>query len=276
MRLLLLPIVICSIAFSAFAQQRPGVRMAEAPQAPQVMKMSVEDGRVTADIRGVLLRDVLAELAARTGIVFELPAYDESQVALSLYGVPLQQAVQRIVGDGNNAIVHYGDGPANAIQFVRISPRNRGGQQQASLLYIGDGAITKTKDDTVDTPEQALKALVESPDAELRQKAVAVLVAAKSPGAVDALTAALKDPAPEVRGAAVEGLAGLNAQSALPQILLLLKDRQPSVRQSAIDAVSLLGDAGNVKQLRPLTRDKDPAVAAAADLAIAKLALRKP
>jgi HEAT repeat protein len=149
-------------------------------------------------------------------------------------------------------------------------------QQQASLRYIGTGAVTKTGDDTVDNPEQALRALAESKNPETRQKAVEILVAAKGVAAVQALTMAVEDEAPEVRAAAIEGLASLGERNALPKIVHHLKDPHPGVRQSSINAVALIGDAENLNDLRPLGRDKDKSVAAAADIAIKKLSMHRP
>jgi acylphosphatase len=243
---------------------------------PGVMKMRVDEGRVTGEIQAVPIQQVLEELAARTGIVFEVPAQENDPVSITFYKVTVQEAVQRLVGASNSMIYYTRDETGtNRIQRVRIfsSP---GKNPQPSLRYIGTGTVTKTGDDTVDTPDQALKVLAESKKVDLRQKAVEVLVAAKGDAAVQALTQAVNDTAPEVRVAAIEGLATLGARSALPQILKSLRDPHPGVRQSAIVAVALMGDAVNVKDLRPLSKDPDASVAAAADTAIKKLATRRP
>jgi hypothetical protein len=240
------------------------------------MKLRVDEGRVTGEIQATPLQRVLEELAARTGIVFEVPSQENDPVSITFYKVTMQEAVQRLVGT-NNSLVYYrrDETGADRIQKVRILAPT-GKYPQPSLLYIGSGAVTKTGDDTVDTPDQALKVLTESKKVDLRQKAIEVLVAAKGDAAVQALTQAVDDTAPEVRVAAIEGLAALGARSALPQILRCLRDPHPGVRQSAIVAVALIGDSVNVKDLRPLVKDPDASVAGAADTAIKKLAARRP
>ncbi len=240
------------------------------------MKIRVEDDLVTAELRNVPLQTALEELAARTGIVFEVAQQENDPVSVSLFKASLQEAVERLIGPGN-FIIYYGrseTGPSR-IEFVRVLNRSSK-SNQASLLYLGTGSITKSGEDTIDSPEQALKALSESKNVDAREKAIEVLVAAKSEDTVPTLAKAMTDEAPEVRAAAIEGLASIGARGALPQIVQSLKDKHPGVRQSAVKAVALLGDADNVKDLRPVEHDQDASVAAAADIAIKTLSTRHP
>jgi hypothetical protein len=251
-------------------------QQAQQPAGPPLLKMRVEGGQVTAEIRNTPWQQALEELAARTGIVFEVQLQENAPVSMVLYRVSVQEAVQRIIGD-NDSIFYFGNDAAGQprIELARIFPRGAV-PVQPGIRYIGTGAVTKTGDDQIDSPEQAVTVLSSSKDVDARQKAVDVLVAAKGDIAIKALVAALGDPAPEVKVAAIEGLASLNARAALPQILRAFKDSHPGVRQSAITAVALLGDAENVKDLRPMGKDPDANVAAAADLAIKKLSMRRP
>ncbi len=246
------------------------------PPLPAVVRVRLEGGLITAQVIATPMQQVLDELASRTGVIFEVQSQDNPIVSISLYRVPLEEAIARLAG-GSNRILYYGKDAAgqNRIEMVRIFPRANV-PQQPSLRYIGTGVVTKTGDETVETPEQALKVLTESGSLEARQKAVEVLAAAKGDFAIQVLTQILQDSAPEIRVAAIEGLAGLGARSSLPQILQALKDSHPGVRQSAVTAVALLGDADNVKNLKPLSKDPDLSVAAAAEMAIQKLGSRRP
>ncbi len=252
-------------------QPFPGAPQPAQPSVPPFLMIRVEENRVTAQIRATPLQQVLEELAARTGIIFEIQSQEDPPVSLSLYSEDLQEAIRRIVAS-ENSILYYGNDAAgwSRLEYVRLFPRANQ-PQQPSLLYIGTGAVTKSGDDTVDTPEQALKVLSESQSVEARQKAVEVLAVAKGEIPIMALLGALLDPAPEVRSAALEGLASLGAHSSMPAIIQSLRDRHPGVRNSAIMAVALLGDAENVRDLKPLTRDPDASVAAAAEVAIRRL-----
>jgi hypothetical protein len=260
-----------------FSGARPAPAPAP-PAGPGLMKIRVEEGNITAQIVSMPLPNVLDELAARTGIVFELPSYLSTPVTVTFYKVSLREAVERLA-DTNNSIFYYATDAAGSsrISFVRIFARAPNKPpQQVSLRYLGSGTVTKTGDDSLDTPEQAMKVLAESDNIDVRQKAIDVLAKGKGDAAIEAITNALGDAAPEVRAAAIEALAGNGIRTALPQILLALKDGHPGVRQSAVIAVALLGDNDNVRQLQPLTRDKDASVAAAAEMAVRKLGSRRP
>ena len=282
--LILAPVTLAcalTVPTSGFAQGRklqapPVMAQPNQPNLPRSMKIRVEEDLVTAEFQNIPIQTALEEFAARSGVVFEVPLQDNDPISLSLFRVPLAEAVQRLVGQGNS-ILYYErtDAGSSRIHFVRVLKRSPKAAQ-ASLRYIGTGAITKSGEDTIDSPDHAVKVLAEGKSADVRQKAVEVLVASKSELAVPALTAATRDAAPEVKAAAVEGLASLGARSALPQIIKCLKDSHPGVRRSAIDALALLGDAENLKDLRPMGHDQDASVAAAAEIAIKQLSMRRP
>ncbi len=256
--------------------RQPPARAQNPPPGPVTMRMRVEDGYVTADLRNVPLARALDELAARTGVVFELGMQDASTASVSLYRAELREAIERIASD-HDCIYYYGRdaGGLDRLEFVRVFSRARN-VQQPSLLYIGTGTITRAGDDSIDTPEQALKVLAESQDVDARQKAVEVLAASKTDISAQALAAAADDPAPEVRAAAIEGLAGLGDRNALPIVVKALKDKHPGVRHSAITAVALLGDSREIQYLHPMQDDPDASVAAAAEMAMRRLSTPKP
>jgi hypothetical protein len=252
------------------AQRRIAIPPPRPPARPAVkvslMKMRVEDGRVTADVTNTPLQQVLKELADRTGIVFEVRGQENPLVSVHLQHVSPAEAIQRIAAE-NNTIFYYGQGgESDRIIMVRIFSRAAPGPQP-NLLYLGTGAVTKTGN-TAETPEEALQVLASNSSIEEKGIAIEILAKSKTSAAVKPLMDCLSDPAPEVRDAAIEGLASMGAQEALPGILKSLKDGNPGVRHSAAMAVALLGNAGNLKDLRPLRSDKDADVAAAADVAI--------
>ncbi len=238
---------------------------------PSVLKMRVEGGKVTAEIRDCPLQKVLSELADRTGIIFEVRSQENPQVSIALQETPLQEAIQRIAS-GSNTIFFYSESAPGPQQIAMVRIFSRAAELiQPGIVYLGTGAVTKSGD-ILETPEQAMKVLAESADVRERQNAVEVLAASgKSEAVVQVLTKAVSDPAPEIRVAAIEGLVALDARSALPAVLRCLKDAHPGVRQSAAAAVGLLGSAENLKELKTLAVDKDAAVAAAAELAMRRL-----
>jgi hypothetical protein len=237
---------------------------------PAVLNLRLENGRVTATIANCPVQKALQELADRTGIIFEVRSQENPLVSVNLYGVSLEEAIERIA-PGFNSIFSYSNDPHDPghITLVQVFPRIEK-SPQPGIIYLGSGKIIKSNED-LETAEQALKILAEGKGTEQKERAVEILVNAKGEEAIKALIKALSDPEPAIRVAAIEGLATLNAQAALPVILKGLKDRNPSVRQSAATATALLGTAQNLKDLRPLSTDKDAGVAAAAETAIRKL-----
>jgi hypothetical protein len=254
----------------------PGGVMPNQPTEPATVKLRVEGQEIVGQIRNAPLQQVLEELAAWSGIVFEIEAQENPSVSITFYRVPLSEAIQRLIGNYNSVIYYESEESGQEhIRLVRILSRNPR-PAPPSLHYLGTGAITKRSDDVVDSPEQALAVLSGSKNLAARQKAIDVLVATKGAPAVEALKTVLSDPAVEIRVAAIEGLVTLGAHEALPQILSALKDEHPGVRQSAVIAVGLLGDSRNVKDLKPLLKDVDKVIAAAAEVAIQKLSSRRP
>jgi hypothetical protein len=254
--------------------QRPNVPMPtsgtlQTPK-PSVLSIRVDNGKITATIVDSLLQNVLEDLAARTGVVFEVRSQENPLVSVCLNRISLQEAIQRIV-PGINAIYLYSDNltEPDRITLVRLFPRiNK--SPQPSILYLGTGAIVKAND-TADTPDQALKILAEGQSIEARGRAVETLIASGDDRAIKALIKAISYPAPQIRVSVIEGLIALDARAALPRILRSLRDSSPAVRRSAATAVALLGTAQNIKDLKPLSADKDAGVVAAAETAIRKL-----
>lgn len=246
------------------------------PKEPGSMKLRMEGQEVAGEIRNTPLQDVLEEIAAWSGIVFEIESQENPAVTITFYRVPILEAVQRLIGANNSIIYADRDETGQSrILLVRIFSRVPR-PTPPSLHYIGTGSVTKRSDDIVDSPEQALAVLAGSTNLAARQKAVEVLVASKGAPAVPALKAVLSDPEVEIKVAAIEGLFTLGARDALPQILPALRDPHPGVRHIAILAVSTLGDAKNVRDLRPLLKDPDHTIVAAAEAAIQKLTSRHP
>ncbi len=275
--LLCLEILVLLAAFSpfGFALQRRPMRPPTVPgppssRLPAVLSLRLENGRVTAAIANSPLQTVLKDFADRTGIIFEVRSEDNPDVSVNLYGVSLEEAIERIA-PGFNTILFYDQNSSDSTRIVMVRVFSHADKDpQPGIVYLGTGAVIKTND-SLETAEQALKALEESKDTEIKERAVEILVNAKGEEAIKALIKAVADTDPAIRVAAIEGLASLNAQAALPGILKSLRDRHPAVRQSAATATALLGTAQNLKDLKPLSADRDAGVAAAAETAIRKL-----
>ncbi len=239
------------------------------------LKFHVDDAGITMDISNCPLQKVLEDLAARTGVIFEVRTQDNYLVSLHIKTpINLTTAIKRIASQSNTVFIYSEDESSpQSIKLVKIFPAGTG-LPQPSVLYFGTGTITKDND-AIENSEQAIATLLEGKEIGLRGKAIAFLVSEKYVQAGETLLKCISDPAPEIRIAVVEGLAALNVREALPKIIETLKDKDAGVRHSAAIAVSLLGNYSNIKDLRPLRSDKDLSVVAAAENAIRKLSETK-
>lgn len=269
-------LVLCTCAPAEGVQFKPTYNPAPVPEAQQppknpVLRMWVDEGLISATIADAPLQKVLEDLAARTGVIFEVRSHVNPLVSVRLNRVSIQEAVQRLAPDSNAIFLYSGDPKEpDRVVLIRLFPRAET-FPQPSVLYLGTGTVTKGND-MAETPEQAMKVLADNPNVEARLKALEIVADGGGDAAVQALVKAVSDPAPQVRVAAIEALAAREARAALPVVLKRLKDPNPAVRRSAVTAVALLGSDRNIKDLKPLSSDPDTGVAAAAETAVRKLA----
>ena len=115
---------------------------------PTVLTMQIKDGKVSASVRAAPLQKVLEELAAHSGIVFEVQSQDNPLISIALQEVSLQEAIQRIASADDLIFYHGRDSSGRgAIQLVKAYPRAEV-PLQPSIRYIGRGVITKTGEDS--------------------------------------------------------------------------------------------------------------------------------
>jgi hypothetical protein len=111
--------------------------------------LAYRDGRVTADIQGVPLEEVLAALARETGAAINGEPLFLQPVHVRLDGVPLSEALRRLLG-GQNFLLRYGpDGDVSSVDLLGgPQPRtsNAGAAQVSALdfyrLVAGHPPIT--------------------------------------------------------------------------------------------------------------------------------------
>jgi hypothetical protein len=156
----LLYLATSSVATFGQNQRPPNSRPASAQNQvnnqasiPLLLRMQIKDGKVNASVRAAPLQKVLEELAARSGIVFQIQSQDNPLVSIVLQEISLQEAVQRIAS-ADDLIFYQGQDASsqNTIQLVKIYPRGEV-PLQPSIRFIGSGAITKMGEDTAEGTE---------------------------------------------------------------------------------------------------------------------------
>jgi|WetSurMetagenome_2_1015567.scaffolds.fasta_scaffold61386_3 hypothetical protein len=119
---------------------------------PLSLRMQIKDGRVNAAVRSAPLQRVLEELAARSGVVFQVQSQDNPLVSITLQEVSLQEAIQRIASADDLIFYHGRDSSGqSAMQLVKVYPR-ADVPLQPSIRYIGSGVITKTGENSEENP----------------------------------------------------------------------------------------------------------------------------
>lgn len=186
--------------------------------------------------RSAAVRIQAAEWAAEEGS----PEAALALVALLADGDPLcrnavQDSLVRLGGAGVPALADFlaTDDPAAAARALRVA---------AAVPHQGFLA-------------PAVR-LSESPDAQVRALAVAVLAALGGEEATASVGSHLDDPHPAVRAAAAEAVARLGWWAAAPRLAPLLRDPAWTVRRAAGLALWQLGSPG-ILQLRRLRGDGD-------------------
>jgi hypothetical protein len=153
---------------------RPGSVQPRQGEQPAAMRIRLEGEDLTAEIHATPLQQVLGELAAWSGVVFEVDSQENEKISVNFNRVSVQEAVQRLTKN-DNSIAYYDRDQAgqSRLCFVRIISATPH-PSPPTLQYVGTGTITKRNDDIVDSAEQALAVLAGSSNLVARQKAIEV------------------------------------------------------------------------------------------------------
>ncbi|MBI2435804.1 MAG: HEAT repeat domain-containing protein [Candidatus Hydrogenedentes bacterium] len=89
-------------------------------------------------------------------------------------------------------------------------------------------------------PSPMLRQMAQSPDPQVRLRAVEAWIVAPTSGALDALLAVLTDEAVEVRAAAANGLASFDAAAVFDAVLQLMMEQDPALMAVAPEVLPLL------------------------------------
>ncbi len=84
-------------------------------EKPAMPIITYQDGRVTADLKGAPLSAVLAELARAGHAELRGPADDPREITVELNDVPLQEALERLLGE-HNFTLRYEEGRLKTIE----------------------------------------------------------------------------------------------------------------------------------------------------------------
>ena len=138
----------------------------------------------------------------------------------------------------------------------------RDGHRNFGLLSSALQLLTLTGVDSTD----ALIALMNDPDVDLRIQAALALGTQREPSAVDSLIRALDDPDANVRFHAIESLGRLAATRAIPHLATIAESGNVYLAFPAVEALVRINDPSVAPRLAPLLRDPILGASAAAAL----------
>jgi hypothetical protein len=216
-----------------------------APEPPAEVVV-VEGGRLTVNVRGAELADVLQQVAEAAG--FHLTTTGELGRVTSAFSTrTVEEGLRRLVQDHEMMLVYRpagrSAGPAvlMEVQVFASAPRRGAAQQDAASGGAVIGEITRlvrARDAERGVPRLA-ELLATSPDSVVRGRAVWGLSMLGGPAAAGALSGALRDEAPFVRGQAALALRRAGGAEVIPALSgLLASDPDLSVRRAAARALA--------------------------------------
>jgi hypothetical protein len=246
----------------------PGAATADSDPEPESESptpvVSVDGGRVTVDVQGAPLEEVLGQIAARGGFRLKT-AGPLGPVTIAFANLSLERALRRLVRDHELMLV-YGAAPAGEgsrlveVSVFAASP-SRSAQDRPGPAAVRERAALFSEIDRLGR-ERGAPRLAEllrgAPDPSVRARAATTLGRVGGAEAAAALTAALSDQTPSVRIQAAHALRSAEGPRAIPAIGdVLLSDPDVSVRRAAVRILGTLPDPAATAALSRAAADSD-------------------
>ncbi len=135
-------------ALTAAVLCQPGSALAQAGAASG-LDISIENGRLTMDVRDASLSQVLRVIAAKVGFALDIAGRLDSKVSASFENIPIERALRRIVGRSSYIIElapPTGAGDARRIAKLSVFARSAPTRvETSSTPRTKRGTSTSTK-----------------------------------------------------------------------------------------------------------------------------------
>jgi HEAT repeat protein len=244
---------------------------ADAPKAaaPPAQVVMVKGGRLTVDLRGAELADVLHQVAEAGG--FHLTTTGElGRVTAAFSARTVEDGLRRLVQDHEMMLVYrpagVSGGPAVLTEVqvfsstpgrgAAVAPEARDAASSAAAIGEITGLV-RARDAEHGVP-RLVELLAASSDSVVRGRAVWGLSMLGGPAAARALSGALRDEAPFVRGQAAQALRRTGGAEAIPALAgVLASDPDITVRRAAARALASLGTLEADAALSAVAGDPD-------------------
>ena len=229
--------------------------------AAQSLEVTVEDGRLSADLGAVPIADVLAAIAEQTGAKLSVRGQLGNVRPQAFKNVPLSEALPR-VAQPNGVILQFDGEAGGARRLLAIHAVAPGSPGTASSSTSPGLRIDPRRGSQA--PLWDYEASEDLPDPEKRIETLRKLAKQRQP-ALQAFTFVLAgDPDPAVRRAALGLIVGLPGEEARRTVVQAVADADPEMRVDALRALA----AGREKPVSLLAQvaksDAEPSVRVAA------------
>ena len=233
------------------------------------------DDHLTVKIQDVSLREILQEIARRSGFTLVRYGSLDEPMTLQFHQLPLDEGLQRILRHRSFALEYAQQTPEERLSVVRrpktlwIFPQ---GDEEYSIqnTIVGDTKVGSSGED-IATEISRLQAALSSEDAGDREEAVDALGENGRPEAVAPLRLALADQDEDVREAAIDALADIGGSAAAQALAIALRDENASIREEAVEALGAIGGAEAAQVLGIALQDNDASIREEAVEGLAKI-----
>jgi hypothetical protein len=222
-------------------------------------RVRYHDGLLSVRAREVPLRDLLAELAAATGLTVKSYVSPDQWISIEFDDLDPVAGLRRVLQHRSYALdlgtpAPAGDGVADHLRgTLWILPQEAepfGGRALAARLPASDWRAEE--------PDEGawLSAALTSGDPELRADALIELADGDDGAALGWLGMALGDAERDVREAAIIALTEIGGDAAANVLATALRDPEPRIREGAVDALGEIGGATAIGLVRQALSDE--------------------
>ena len=248
--------------------------------------IKVEGDQLSVSVNGLPVNQVLQEIAAKTGMVFDVKSDLEREITVKFSNMPLVEGLKRILSP-DSFVFEYGkatDSSPSKITKVIVYGTGSGtgtkisapaGQKRASTDDPGPGPKRVAQQEEEPEAEQSLKdygELLKDPDPELREEAISDMVDDYGIEALPLLEKALVgDGNDEVRVAAASAIGGLEEERGIASLAKGLSDTDEDVRMAIVEALGEISSLAILPVLERAAKDSNEEVKEAANYLIEEL-----